>query len=159
MRRETSDKISNNAIHFLNIQVLSLFDFTPCYNEKKNSDKISLKCRLKKKCLRSLGPKSYLSEKFDELSSCRSGIFYSSTGADKSIHKLLNNLRKVSPYNLWKGIWFIIQIRIMPYAWFHLRVMDVYYALSQSVCQLYASYVLQNDRGDNSIWVFCIPNP
>ena len=30
---------------------------------------------------------------------------------------------------------------------------------SQSVCQLYAFYVLQNDRGDNSIWVFCIPNP
>ena len=47
----------------------------------------------------------------------------------------------------------------MPYARFHLRVMDVYYALSQSVCQLYAFYVLQNDRGDNSIWVFCIPNP
>ena len=37
--------------------------------------------------------------------------------------------------------------------------MDVYYALSQSVCQLYAVYVLQNDRGDNSICMFCIPNP
>ena len=63
------------------------------------------------------------------------------------------------PISLWKGIGLIIQIRIMPYAWFHLRVMDVYYALSQSVWQLYAFYVLQNDRGDNSIWVFCIPNP
>ena len=37
--------------------------------------------------------------------------------------------------------------------------MGVYYALSQSVCQLYAFYVLQNDRGDNSTRVFCIPNP
>ena len=38
--------------------------------------------------------------------------------------------------------------------------MDMYYALSQSVCQLYAFYVLQNDRGDNSIWVSVslIPN-
>ena len=35
----------------------------------------------------------------------------------------------------------------------------LYYALSQSVCQLYAFYALQNDRGDNSIWVFCIPHP
>ena len=60
---------------------------------------------------------------------------------------------------IWKGIGLIIQIRIMPYAWLHLRVMDVYYALSQSVCQLYAFYALQNDRGDNSIWVFCIPHP
>ena len=32
------------------------------------------------------------------------------------------------------------------------------YGCVQSVCQLYAFYVLQTDRGDNSIWVFCIPN-
>ena len=36
--------------------------------------------------------------------------------------------------------------------------MDVYYALLQSVYQLYAVYILQNDRGDNSIWVICTPN-
>ena len=59
---------------------------------------------------------------------------------------------------LWKGIGLIIQICIMPYTGFHLRVMDVYYALPQSVYQLYAVYILQNDRGNNSIWVFCTPN-
>ena len=46
----------------------------------------------------------------------------------------------------------------MPYTLFHLRVMNVYYALPQSVYQLYAVYILQNDRGNNSIWVFCTPN-
>ena len=59
---------------------------------------------------------------------------------------------------VWKGIGLIIQIGIMPYTWFHLRVMDVYYALPQSVYQLYAVYILQNDRGHNSICVFCTPN-
>ena len=51
---------------------------------------------------------------------------------------------------VWKGIGLIIKIGIMPYTWFHLRVMDVYHALPQSVYQLYAVYILQNDRGDNS---------
>ena len=36
--------------------------------------------------------------------------------------------------------------------------MDVYYALSQNVCQLHAFYILQNDHVDNSNWVFCTPN-
>ena len=77
---------------------------------------------------------------------------------NKHTAKVKSNEKRPSK-KLWKGIGLIIQIRIMPYARFHLRVMDVYYALSQSVCQLYAFYVLQNDRGDNSFWVFCIPNP
>ena len=37
--------------------------------------------------------------------------------------------------------------------------MDVYYALPQSVYQLYSVYILQNDRGNNSIWVFVPPIP
>ena len=45
------------------------------------------------------------------------------------------------------------------YALFNLPVTDVYYALSQSACQLYAFCILQNDRSDNSIRVFCTPNP
>ena len=73
--------------------VIGLFDTIPCYNEQMKSDNnIQKNAWLKKTCPRSLKARNLMNSLCAEV-----GTFHSSTGTEKPIHKLLNNLRKVSP--------------------------------------------------------------